>query len=641
MVGAQENQMAGTQQIRMGTPANPEVTFTGTANDSPTNIKKPIGIPVASPAGSVKSSKGAWGADDRIGFSISEPLFSDDAHYYPKPDARNPATDLNEAYGTEGDDNEKFRDLPLDSEPGMPLEQREMTETGTYSNVRTVFLQRLADPTQEFHRQTNPYITVDWMPFDLTVFNGEDKYPAGSTVDEEEWDPADDSPNSDTNPNIKFSTRQRGRASAVPTDFNIWTPVSEDPVKGPGEPSGPAQNYFRHKLVHTLGHLNSSYGAPQASASQAHLGGPAKPFPWIRWANRPFTNALELMEVPASTAARLGLEFSYFSPGGPAPTTSPYDTSVDPNPYKRQFNHLLNFFNASKEDGTQPGGDFYRIFDLVHVPSPFVGTETMLEPAVFHTPDPNNPLQGAGVEGTEGFRAPFNWVSNYRDPGKVNLNTVNSPDVWNALTAVAPGPSRILFGEFRATRRGGVTPNQMATAPIPGVPTIMPNPFRSGGGSDMVPDLPGASPAQRGLLRRKGVDLTLLRETPAVGNAGGMPLMANPTRDPFANSDFANADRNAAFRYQQLQRLANLTTSRSNVYAIWITVGYFEVFPNPGGVDLGHPDGYQIGAELGSDAGQIERHRGFYIFDRSIPVGFERGFNHNVERALVLKRFIE
>ena len=56
---------------------------------------------------------------------------------------------------------------------------------------------------------------------------------------------------------------------------------------------------------------------------------------------------------------------------------------------------------------------------------------------------------------------------------------------------------------------------------------------------------------------------------------------------------------------------------------------------------LGHPDGYQLGQELGADTGEIERHRGFYIIDRSIPVGFQRGVDNNVNNAVILKRFIE
>jgi hypothetical protein len=548
---------------------------------------------------------------------------------------------LTEAYGVEGDDAQKFRDLPLDSEEGMPLEERDMLKNGTYTNVRTVFLQRLADPTQPFHPQMNPYITVDWMPIDLTVFNGEDRYPNGSQVPEDLWDPDDSSPNSDINPNIKFSTRERGKRSTAGqtnTDFNFWTPVSEEPVKDARVPLGPSQNYFRHKLVHTLGHLNSAYGLPQPSPNRSYGGGAAKPFPWIRWTNRPFANALELMEVPASTAARLGLEFSCVQPVGPTTTDSPYDPSPNPNPYLRQFNHLLNFFRWTREDGTQPGGDFYRIFDLLHVPSPFVGTETMLDPAVFHTPNPSNPLPGAGAAGTEGFRAPFNWVSSYRDPGKVNLNTINNPEVWSALMGVQPGQERISFVEFWSNRRGGGVPaatGETATTPVMGLPTIMASVYRSGAGGDMVPDVPD--------LSNPGVHHTLLRLR--VGASGGAPLFADPSTDPnHSNPQLraaVDANRNAAFRYRDLERLANLTTTRSNVYAIWITVGYFEVFPNPGGVDAGHPDGLQLGAELGSDTGEIKRHRGFYILDRSIPVGFERGFNHNVERAIVLKRFIE
>ena len=654
-VGSNENDdVAETQQIRLtGDLDRRAVTFTGTANDSQANIKEPIGIAIASPA-TVKSNAGAWGSGDRVGFSISEPLFSDAAHHYPKPNSANPVTELPEAYGDEVYTAQKFRDLPLDSQPGMPLAERGMLKNGTYTNVRTVFLQRLADPTIPHHPQVNPYITVDWMPIDLTVFNGEDRYPSGSQVKENQWDPDDPSPNSDTNPKIKFSTRERGKRSTAGqsnTDSNIWTPVSEEPIRGTGEPSGPVQNYFRHKLVHSLGYLNKSYGQPSAAPAgpaipeylAIWLGASARPFPWIRWANRPFNNALELMEVPASTPARLCLEFNYVVAGAsPAATTSPYDTSPDQNPFKRQFNHLLNFFRSTpSQANAQAGGDFYRLFDFVHVPSPFVGTETMLDPNVFHAPDPSNPTASAGGAGTEGLHAPFNWVSNYRDPGKINLNTINSPAVWDALMGVRTGQPRIPFDEFWQNRRGGGLGGAgvTATTPVAGLPTIMASVYRSGAGGDMVPDVPD--------LPIPGVHHTLLRLRTG-SSTGGQPLFADPSTDPHANTEFANANRNAAFRYRDLERLANLTTTRSNVYAIWITVGYFEVFPNGpksynpnGGVDVAHPDGYELGPELGSDTGEIERHRGFYVLDRSIPVGFERGFNHNVERAIVLKRFIE
>jgi hypothetical protein len=54
-----------------------------------------------------------------------------------------------------------------------------------------------------------------------------------------------------------------------------------------------------------------------------------------------------------------------------------------------------------------------------------------------------------------------------------------------------------------------------------------------------------------------------------------------------------------------------------------------------------YPDGYTLGRELGVDTGEIERHRAFYIIDRTIPVGFQRGKDLNSEKAILLNRFIE
>jgi hypothetical protein len=151
----------------------------------------------------------------------------------------------------------------------------------------------------------------------------------------------------------------------------------------------------------------------------------------------------------------------------------------------------------------------------------------------------------------------------------------------------------------------------------------------------------------------RDIDATLLRPS-QIGNTAGAALFDSqslasggapsiytyndPTRSPF-------------FRLQNASRMSNLLTTRSNVYAVWVTVGYFQVTawtgPSPPATnppvvyDPAHQDGYQLGQELGNDSGQIKRHRAFYMFDRTIPVGFERGVDHNVQNAIILRRFIE
>ncbi len=208
--------------------------------------------------------------------------------------------------------------------------------------------------------------------------------------------------------------------------------------------------------------------------------------------------------------------------------------------------------------------------------------------------------------------------------------------------------------DFQVSRRGEPMPpmagNFNPLAPVTRgsdtLPTIMANPFRSGAAGDLVPQTGGERAASSPEApRRQRHDLA--RERRRSGSAAPPsrqkdPLFATTTSDTSATDPmYRNNSRNSAFRYQNIERLSNLVTTRSNVYAVWVTVGYFEAIPNPGGIDAGHPDGYQIGAELGTDTGDVTRHRGFYIFDRSIPVGFERGMNHNVDRAIILKRFIE
>ena len=97
--------------------------------------------------------------------------------------------------------------------------------------------------------------------------------------------------------------------------------------------------------------------------------------------------------------------------------------------------------------------------------------------------------------------------------------------------------------------------------------------------------------------------------------------MATATKDPIGS---------AYFRNEYRQRLGSMVTTRSSVFSIWITVGYFEL-----------DEAGRIGGELGSLEGQETRNRAFYMFDRSIPMAFEPGKDHNVDNGILVRTIIQ
>ncbi len=125
------------------------------------------------------------------------------------------------------------------------------------------------------------------------------------------------------------------------------------------------------------------------------------------------------------------------------------------------------------------------------------------------------------------------------------------------------------------------------------------------------------------LAHQPDVEATLLRSNPSDGS--------KPLFEYQSDSPYDDTDKNPYFRYQFLRRLGNIASTHSNVFAVWITVGLFEVDPATG----------KLGQELNADTGDVKRHRAFYIIDRSIPVAFQPGHNHNVDRAVLLRRLIE
>jgi hypothetical protein len=149
---------------------------------------------------------------------------------------------------------------------------------------------------------------------------------------------------------------------------------------------------------------------------------------------------------------------------------------------------------------------------------------------------------------------------------------------------------------------------------------------------------------------------TLLGDKPRTSTTSSgtrSPLFTSPPVTSWAT----DGERNSWFRLETLVRANANSTVRSEVYAIWVTMGLFEVetspthfWPDPdtgnpirfaGIPSPAYPDRYRLVREYGSDTGNTTRHRSFFIYDRSIPVGYEPGVDHNVRDGLLVERYIE
>ncbi|HZL89785.1 MAG TPA: hypothetical protein VFB96_15575, partial [Pirellulaceae bacterium] len=172
-------------------------------------------------------------------------------------------------------------------------------------------------------------------------------------------------------------------------------------------------------------------------------------------------------------------------------------------------------------------------------------------------------------------------------------------------------------------------------------PTRFANPFRPADAADLMPDVADMrrlAPAEATQLRSSYVNTSPQTAPVPTPIPTDTPLFDVPN-NPIYN--YNDPNRNAYFEYQAFQKIGNVFSTQSNVFAVWITVGYFEVEPNPNGVDVAHPDGYRLGQEIGADSGNTVRHRFFSIIDRTVPAAYEPGKRHNTDKCVLLRRFIE
>jgi hypothetical protein len=352
------------------------------------------------------------------------------------------------------------------------------------------------------------------------------------------------------NPNVTGVTARSSYGRKEP--FAGKSVVAQAPAVPPA--NQPKNTFFQHNYEFTTPPVNG------ALSNTLNI-----PFQWVTHLDRQIISPLELLEVSAFTPHLLSWEFS-----NAAATT--------------HHRHLAPWMTQNAR--------LYRFLELA---------ETAL-------------LSSSGV------------ALGGRVPGKVNINTIWDIEVFRALVDAQQGNSfaydinRNYIGETEVNNtfnrlRNRRTPNLNAAAQQIG-PTDQTLATTLG---LAAPDRPfwgfGIGAAAGGdtlSTGPRGIDNTLL----AFNNLGAsttnqfLPSTAPRLLLEPATYGVTGTTVHPYQRYELLNKIFNNVTTRSNVFAVWVTVGYFEVLD-----DTRRP--VKLGAEIGRAEGQNVRHRFFAIVDRT------------------------
>jgi hypothetical protein len=283
------------------------------------------------------------------------------------------------------------------------------------------------------------------------------------------------------------------------------------------------------------------------------------------WLNRPYISVAELALVPPWDSASLLAQYSGFTDNG-----------------------MLDKLRSTLK---QQPVFLENLFEVTTVPSRFAGVATTVD----EDTSGQSPLRVSAGDcdpGVDGL--PLNQFAAYREPGRVNLNTVSDQRVWEAAVLRGPRPAGM---------------STVGNADLNWSTSNLGRPGATG--------QPATTALQLLTLKGGPTSTVMVADT------------ADPGPDPAGNPQF---------QYLTANRLANVATTRSHVFAVWVTVGFFQWDDTAKKYIL---DANGDPVELGADTGDIRRHRGFYIFDRSIPVAYETGKDHNVRNAILLRRIIQ
>ncbi len=193
-----------------------------------------------------------------------------------------------------------------------------------------------------------------------------------------------------------------------------------------------------------------------------------------------------------------------------------------------------------------------------------------------------------------------------RIPGQINLNTIWDIEVFRALCDAQPGNQftaadvDAIYANLIASR----SPGLLATATTPQI-TGTDRPFL-GFGTGRLPQGDLQANYSNGTPRvgGTGIEDTFFRSTTGSGNATD-PRLFEPT-----GFTATTPPTNPYIRDELMTKILGSVTNRSNVFAVWVTVGFFRVLD-----DTVRP--MKLDGEINIQQNKNIRHRFFFVVDRS------------------------
>ena len=192
------------------------------------------------------------------------------------------------------------------------------------------------------------------------------------------------------------------------------------------------------------------------------------------------------------------------------------------------------------------------------------------------------PLHGLGMGG--------------RVPGKININTIFNQEVFNAICdAQAGGPNRFQQG-----------PMQPGTVDFAWNELMKARRDLGGGICSRGNDRPF-----RGFAVDTSIDRHRTLTTP---DMLWSQSDVNQSSENYLPGPSPGGRASALEKYELISKVSKQFTTRSNSFAMYMMIGYFEV-KNPG--PWNETNRPILGKELGSDDGSITRHKYFAVIDRT------------------------